>query len=242
MAQTVGDLINLAMKQAGVLGVGQTLSAEDSNDAFTLLNMMLAQWQIRRWLVWGLMDVSFQANGAQSYTLGPGADFNTPYVDRLESAYFRYQIPSGPSQEVDFPLTILQSYEDYGRLRLKQLESFPQFIFYDSAFPVGNVYVWPIPPTSQYYIHLLLKTQIGQFSALTETFTLPPQYLEAVLYNLAMRLRPMYQLPADMQLNALAADALVSIRNSNSQIPRLVMPRDLTGNGGWYNPFSDRIT
>lgn len=38
------SIINLALKMAGVLGIGQTASAEDSNDALTLMNAMLAQW------------------------------------------------------------------------------------------------------------------------------------------------------------------------------------------------------
>lgn len=43
-APTAGSIINLALKMAGILGVGQTATAEDANDAFTVLNMMLAQW------------------------------------------------------------------------------------------------------------------------------------------------------------------------------------------------------
>ena len=39
---TPSDLITLALKTANVLGVGQTASAEDMNDAFNLLNMMMA--------------------------------------------------------------------------------------------------------------------------------------------------------------------------------------------------------
>jgi hypothetical protein len=39
---TAGSIINLALKMSGVLGIGQTASAEDSNDALTVMNMMLA--------------------------------------------------------------------------------------------------------------------------------------------------------------------------------------------------------
>ena len=38
------SIINLSLKIAGILGVGQTAQAEDSNDALTMLNAMLAQW------------------------------------------------------------------------------------------------------------------------------------------------------------------------------------------------------
>ena len=48
---TVGDLITLALKDSGVLGAGQTALAEDMNDALSRLNMMLGQWNRRRWLI-----------------------------------------------------------------------------------------------------------------------------------------------------------------------------------------------
>ncbi|UIY28698.1 hypothetical protein LZK73_18380 [Neorhizobium galegae] len=41
---TARALITLAMKDAGVLGVGQTPLSEDMNDGLTNLNAMVAQW------------------------------------------------------------------------------------------------------------------------------------------------------------------------------------------------------
>ena len=43
---------------------------------------------------------------------------------------------------------------------LKNLNSWPQFFFYDNAFPYGNVFIWPIP-SPQYEVHLILKSPIG---------------------------------------------------------------------------------
>jgi len=48
---TFGDLITLSLKNAGVIGVGQTVSAEDINDAAQMLTAMLGQWQRRRYPV-----------------------------------------------------------------------------------------------------------------------------------------------------------------------------------------------
>ena len=55
---TALDILNLAFKDAGILGVGQTLLDEDSNDGLTRLNMMIAQWRVKRWMVWHLVDKS----------------------------------------------------------------------------------------------------------------------------------------------------------------------------------------
>jgi hypothetical protein len=66
---TVTDVVNLALKDAGIIGVGQTPNAEDSNGALTRLNWMLDKWAMKRWLVWHLKDYAVTSTGAQSYNV-----------------------------------------------------------------------------------------------------------------------------------------------------------------------------
>lgn len=236
---TPNDIIKLALKNAGVTGVGQTPSAEDMNDAFTILNFMIGQWNRKRWLIYHLIDASFVSTGAQSYTVGPGQNFNIPRPDRLEAAFFRQLIPSQPNQ-IDYPLEIIEARETYNNIALKTLSSFPNYIFYDSAFPVGLVYPWPLPQANIYSIHISVKETISQFTNLAQTINLPPEYFAAILYNLSERLRPNYQLPIDPQIVGLARDSLAVIRGANAQIPRLTLPTDIV-RPGIYNVYSDQI-
>lgn len=230
------DIINLAFKSAGILGVGQTSSAEDTNDAFTLLNFMLSQWNRKRWLIYHLNTYSVNCTGQLSYTVGPTGDFNIARPDRLESAFFRQIIPSNPNQ-VDYPLEIISSREDYNRIALKALGSFPTYIFYDSGFPLGTVYPWPVP-SNLYQLFISVKADLALFTSLTQSVVLPPEYYAAILYNLSARLRTAWQLPPDPSVIGLAKDALNVIRGANAQIPRLVMPADLC-RSGIYNFWSD---
>ncbi len=158
MASTARDFITLALKEAGVLGVGQTALPEDINDGFTYLTRMLAQWQQKRWIVPNLIDTSAVANGAVSNLIGPGQHYNVKRPDKIQAAYFK-QLNSG-SDDVSYPLIPLWSREDYSRIALKNLQAWPSYYFYDNAFPYGNVFIWPIP-TSQYEIHLITKGPIG---------------------------------------------------------------------------------
>jgi hypothetical protein len=235
---TARALITLAMKDAGVIGVGQTPLAEDMNDALTNLNAMMAQWERRRWLVFHLIDVVFQATGAISYTLGTGGDINVARTDSIASAYFRQTI-GGPINAVDYPLTVLNSRQDYNNIALKSMASFPSVLFYDSGWPMGNVFIWPVP-SNVYEIHLSLKSQLQTFTSLEDAVSLPPEYEEALRLNLAVRLRVSYRMPFDPQLNGLAKLATNTVKNSNTQIPLLQFPSDLPrAVGGRYNIFSD---
>lgn len=238
MITTAGDLIKLALKEAGVIGVGQAPMAEDSTDSMDLLNGMIAQWNRRRWLVYHLVDVTCQGNGALFYTVGPGGDFNVVRPDRIEAAFFRQTTNQPPSNNVDYPLVPVWSREEYNDIALKSLASFPQLFFYDSGYPFGSLYVWPLP-SNQYEIHISIKDTLQSFTSLSQQINLPPEYNEALHYNLALRMRPLYQLPPDPQLVTLAKLALNTIKNANAQIPPLNMPADLV-HGRNYNIYSDQ--
>ena len=228
---TVLGLITRCLKDAGVIGVGQTASAEDANDAFDKLNAMLGQFSLRRWLMYQLVDTAFTSTGAQSYSIGPGCNFNVPRPDRIEAAFCR-QLSS--PQTVDWPLGIIEAHEDYNRIALKTLGSLPGSVFYDSGYPTGTLYFWPVPTAGMYELHVLTKLPLTAFTSLTQTIVLPPEYEEALVYNLAIRLRPAYQMAPDPTITQLAKAALNTIKNANVQMPRLQMPVGLSGRyGGW---------
>lgn len=240
---TAADIVRLVLKDTGVLGVGQTATAEDTNDVFDTLNMMIAEWASKRWLLYSLQELSIVSDGSQTYTIGPGGDIDTgteQRPDRLEDGcFFRQIITASTPNRIDYPLTILESREDYAKIGLKQLQTIPQFIFYDPVYPLGVLYPWPVIPATQYSLHVLVKKQIAQFANLADTINLPGQYLAALRYGLACRVRSMYQLPADPQLVALMMDALSTIRNMNAAVPRLRMPAGI-GRGTKYNIFGDQ--
>ena len=242
MPDTVQNKITLALKDSGVLGIGQIAQAEYLNDSFVRLNQMLAQWQRKRWLIWHLIDLHVVSTGAQSYTVGPGGDINVLVrPDRLESAFFRQVINASPPNEIDYPLEILESREDYNRIALKQLQSFSRCIFYDSAWPLGAIYPWPVPQPAIYEVHISVKELLNAFTSLAQVVDLPSEYDAAINFCLQQRLRAAYRLPPDPEINALAKDALNTLRMANFQIARLQMPRALMRPAGYYNVYSDQI-
>ena len=226
---TALDFVTLAAKEAGILGVGQTLLAQDENDIFTLLQRMLNMWQRNRWIVLGLQTIGMPGNNAVSNTIGVGGYWNTVRPDKIQGAYF-YQLNTGQTP-VSLQLSSCFSYEDYIRITLKNLNSLPEAFFYDAqANPtgtngalLGNVYIWPIP-SPIYQIVLLIKTQLNSFATLDSAFQLPPEYEEAIHYNLAVRICSMYKIAASPDTAKLAKAALNTIKVNNTQIPELQMP------------------
>jgi hypothetical protein len=239
---TPGDIITLALKAANVVGVGQTPAAEDMNDAFNLLNMLMAQLQRRRYFIYQLVTTNLQANGSLSYTVGAGGQFNLPtWVPKIESAYFSQNINT--PLPVDYPLEILKSREDYNRISIKNLNAFPRYAYYEPAYPLGNLYVWPLP-NSTYTLHISTMLQLQQFQTVADVIALPPEYKAALLWNLVPELYTFYGIMADPatadRVTKKAEATLRIIEEANAQIPQLQLPPAIRGNGGGtYNIYGD---
>lgn len=341
---SIGDLCKQVLKEAGRVGVGQTPLAEDITDTLFRVQLMLQQWERKRWLVYHLVTLGIVSTGAQIYSVGPGGQINTsvcstwmlqqlqllaggtgylvndvvnlgisasdgqggtlgqiqvtgvggggvitgfnlialgnypaplpvtftasggtgvgatfnfpvwalsptpltrPYGSarpgKLESAFLR-QLQLGQPNQVDFPLTILQSMEDYSRIALKGLVSFPGAVFLDSNWPLGTLYTYPVPQAGIYQLNIVIKEQLPtRFTSLDTVINLPFEYYSAVLYNGAIRCRPRYGIttwPGD-GVPQLAKDSLNVVRGPNTQIAKLTMPAELD-RPGVYNIFSDQ--
>lgn len=241
---TIGDLCTEALRESGAFGVGQTPLSEDINGAWTRLQWMLQEWERKRWHVYTEVQIVKTSTGAQTYTVGPGGDFDTgngsARPGRIEAAFLRQPIQGG--QPVDYPLELIQSREDYSRVTLKSLVSFTSAVFYDTSWPLGFLYPVPIAQANNYQLGISVLAQLPtSFASLATKISLPFEYYTAVMTNLAMRLRPKYGIgtwPGDV-LPGLAKDGLNTVKGINTQIARLTMPKEMV-RPGIYNIFSDR--
>ncbi len=158
--------------------------------------------------------------------------------DRIEAAYIRQVVPTNPTP-IDWPLRLISSYEDYSKIAIKTLTAAPsEYLFYDSGFPLGKLYPWPIP-NYQYELHILTKAVLQRFNSVDDFVLLPPEYEEAIYLNLMVRLRMAYRMKPDAMMVGLAKAALNTIRRGNTQISVLKMPGPIT-RGPAYNIASDR--
>lgn len=161
---------------------------------------------------------------------------------KIESAFLR-QIQIASPNQVDYPMRILQSMEDYNRIALKSLQSFPGCVFLDSAFPLGNLFCYPVPQSAIYSINVTIMQQLQtSFLTTSSVLNLPAEYFSAIMYNLAMRLRTTFSIPTfpgDV-LPGMARNSLNVLRGPNTQVAQLALPPELT-RVGIYNIFSDRV-
>jgi hypothetical protein len=254
--ETVGEALFLALRMAGRINDQQSVSegSKDVSDAFTLLMAMMAQWQRMRWLVWAEVESSVISTGKLYYTVGLKQDFNIGRPDKIHAAFVRLKsgnivsdgavleeqlpFPLGASPSfmganpVDIPLTIVEAKEDWAHISIKDLRSIPSAVFYDSVWPVGRAFFWPVPPANTYELHLITKTSLPSYEGLDDPLAMPPEYTAAIIDNLACRIIVASGGQISRELAGQARASLETVRMTNAQIPLLGMPAALTHHRG----------
>lgn len=239
------DVIYQALWKAGITGRGITPSSTDTQDALADLQDMVDQWTTNRLMVWDLLNTGFTCDGRTTpYTVGPTGDYAlSPRPNRIESAFVR-QLQNVGTNRVDTPLRVIDAREEYDRINLKTLSSFPTAVFLDTAMPNASLYIYPWPsPSGQYAVYITTKGVIPRITLQTDMDGLPRGYTAMMKFNLARRLRQSYGrgLRPDPELNRLANDSISVVMEANLQLPEMGMPPELLQRGSGYNIYSDQF-
>jgi hypothetical protein len=210
---TVRDLIRLAMLDIQVLSAGENMTATEAQDALTLLNGLLASWNLESLMVYAI-DTSTQAlvAGQQSYTVGAGGNFNIARPDRIERIMFR-ETTSGIEL-----LLVEMDERQYAVETLKTTPStWPTYYYYKPSYPLATLFFWPVPSIgNQVVIHYW--HQLTAFPNLDTIITLPPGYERMIRSNLALELAPMFAAQPSPYVLGVAAESKLLIRTTNTRI------------------------
>ena len=226
MISTVGDLLTTVLKASGILGVGQSAQPDDMTTGLDLLRALMAQWQKKRWLVYVEQTVSVAAStGAQTYSIGPGCDFDVAgRPDRISRAYIRILAGAQSPNLVDVPIAVIESREDYAMISVKALSTMPAGVYYETGYPTGQVYFWPVPPAGQYGLFLVVKLPLPTYVSTADPLAVPDEYIDAMLWSMCVRMQMSYGLQARPDHVAAASVALNTLRQANAQVPQLAVP------------------
>lgn len=238
---TPNDLISSALRLIGALASGETAESADMADAFIVLNQMLDSYNAESLMMYTRNINTFPlVVGQQVYTLGTGGNFNIPRPAKLE----RISIVNlgNVNQPLELPMTLYTD-RDWQMIPVKNIGStLPQGVYDDGAFPLRNLSYWPIPSTNVNTI-LYSWSPLNAFPDLTTDVTLPPGYMEALRYNLAVRLiaeMPGEFNPVMVQVTSqLATESLARVRAMNIGPIEAFCDDALIMSGGRYNIFSD---
>jgi hypothetical protein len=106
---------------------------------------------------------------------------------------------------------------------------------YAPHVPLGTFEVWPIPSVDPGDVVLYVPTPLDAAASLDTDYTLAPGYEEAVRYNLAVRLAPIFGRQLDPLIVQLALNAKGQVKRANEVAHVLGVDDALLGGGGTFN-------
>jgi hypothetical protein len=239
VATVLDAVITPALKEVGVLSIGETPTAEDANDALVSLNQLIDQWAAERLMVYTTTRTthSITANDG-TYTLGATGDITIARPMFLEGVSI-LETSSDPDQET--PLDRLTE-DAYAAIVEKALTSTnPTAFYYNPTFPTGTLSLFPVPTSTTLTLVLYHPTAVTSFSALSTTVSLPPGYERMLRKNLAVELLPSYGKQPDQLLLKQAMESKEVVKRSNRRTADLQFEAAaLMGKSGGYNIYTDR--
>ncbi len=221
---TALQMIKVAARRTGFLAAGETLGPDDAADALDVMNTMLDAGSTNRLLVYQIVQeaLAMVANQA-NYTIGSSGTWNTTRPVRLDdSSFIRIS-------NVDYPLQLI-GVDAYANQAMKATTALvPYLIAYDAAYPLGTVYLYPTPTTTD-SVYLRSWKALQSFASLTTDLSLPPGYRRYIEWNLAKELCTEYGRPV-------TADILREATNSRAAIATINAPNLMMKNESGYNRF-----
>jgi hypothetical protein len=223
------DLFKAALKEIGVLAIGETPNDDMGTDAESTCNRMLSGWANRGRKVYEIFDETQTMTAATaSFTIGSGGDWNTTWPTKIMSIKVR------DSNGNDYPCTEIST-EEYQNITDKDATSSRPYKWtYDKTYPLGVIKFYPVHTGAL----TALITSLKQFTALTKagTVSLPPGYEELIVFHLAKRLCPGYSKKITADLKALCWEAEQGIKQVNKKHDKRSVDTALVkGAGGYYD-------
>lgn len=222
------DIITRAMRRAGIIGVGETPAAEETDDALDVLNEILEQWTLDGLMIYRSQEIIHPLTGASSYTIGEGGDIDAVRPVGIEGAFVRLG-------GLDVPVQVVSDVK-FNSVCLKGIKGRPEFLRYDASMPAGRIDLWPVPD-SGYDLHLIIGQPFTPVEHSADELILPTGYSRALRLTLAVDLCGEFERPVPIDLAQLAIDARAAImrQNINNQPVEAAFDTALTGR--WYSNF-----
>lgn len=239
MSETVTalEIISRAYGSLGVHDPDENLSAPLGQLGFWRLNRLVAQWAVQSLTIptssRTVVPITVgKGSEANPITIGPTGDVvMTTRPLALEGAGL---LLSGTAPRVEIPRAI---YTDamWNGIAVKDLTS-PLFtgVFYTPSVPNGEIILWPVPDTTIHSLVIYRGEQIPPFANLSTAYILPDGYVDALEFNLAVRLGPGSGVQVSPELHDLARSSLATIKRGNNTT-LTDLENDFAFGGGFYD-------
>lgn len=216
---TVRELIAGSLRLLGVIQSGEGIPAEEAQDGLTVLNELLDEWNATGLAIHQVSEANYSVTiGQGTYLLGAtetAPNWTGPRPSKIVAAGWVVGTQERPLQII--------TPQDWQSVTLKNLAgSIPVGIYPAGSMPSETIYVWPVP-SSAGSVKLYTWKPLASFATVDDAVSLPPGYLKALRFNLAVALAPEYGIQVQPAVAMGAQESLAQVKRQNTDIPKLGM-------------------
>lgn len=183
---TRNQLAQQILRKLAVLSEGQTPSTQNYSDCQDAINNTIAQFRTLGMPLWARVEYTFTPT-TSSYNIGESQTLNTVFPVKLIQAY-----RTENNTRIDMDLV---SKEEFNILPSSSTGT-PLKVSYQPYINYGTIYLWPTPTsTNTATITLVYQRPLQYFTASTETFDMPEEWYDALIYAVAVKLSPEWTIP-----------------------------------------------
>jgi hypothetical protein len=226
---TLLDIIDDALVEVGIKGPGEPVEADVGQWAFRKTNYLLDTWATSKKYVYASAfndyvlptNLPVAADGSAKATIGPGPGATYFAAQRPVKILSASAIINNTTPPVLAPISIETS-QWWAGVTLPGIPSmYPTNLFYNPAFPNGELYLWPLSNTA-FGLRLETWVLLSQFGSITDpiggpgaSMSVPPGYRAAIMLSLAESLQPGSDKLSNPQLKGDAATARAAVFGNN---------------------------
>ena len=208
------NIIKRSLRLIGAIASGEELAAHEQADGVEALNHMMDSWNTEKLNIYALVRNTFTLTGGQNpHTLGPAGDLDAPRPQRIDEGLV--YLSGGTLGTNEVPLKVYDAAQ-WGAILDKTTSATPSILYYDAAFPLGNVWLYS-KPDAAYTLILYQEQMLAQvfMDSVGTDILLPPGYTEAIVHGLAIRLAPEYGKEIPLAVADGAVEGKARIKRAN---------------------------
>jgi hypothetical protein len=217
---TVRELVTDTLRLIEEVGAGETPTAEDAADCKNALVQMLASWSVSGDMIFTQTRETYVLTpGQKAYTWGTGGNINTARPYLVREAFIIYP------NNLTSPIAI-NDWSQYALITNKEQNGVPSDLYIDYNFPLTNLVFWYVP-SENYTLHLYSLKPLTEFTSLSDVISMPPGWLRAMKYNLAVEVAPMFGKEASKTVQKIAIQSKSIIETAVAQSDKHLLRSDL---------------
>ena len=215
MPYTCRDLLTETFRDISVLSAGAPLEDPEASDGLSKLVRLFDNWNAEKAGVYASRLTPYTlVPSLQPHTIGPAASTPTFTVTQRPVTIDAANLVIN---DIHYPLRVHRDPEWFASLTIPGLStSMPTDLWYSPEWPLGRLYLYPIPDTA-YALQLLTRIVLADLG-FDDVVSLPPGYRDAIIRTMGEMLAPSYP-PAVADAQAAAESRARIFANNDVPAP-----------------------